>query len=301
MIIEVFEPTLTIHDFVLGTISLVSIIGYFGYSLKKRKRIKLPDALMIGLLASLFMGILCFMLVQVPLGTDKIGCEAVAALVQYFFLASTMWSNCLAFSITRSLYTMSLGSQSLSKLKFYALYALGIPLICVLVTTALSKLNIEGVNPADVHKSSIFCFLQEEITMYGAFLIPFYISIAANMALSTATMVKVVQSGRTNLAYDRNRRQKNLITAFKLALCLGLGWGFLIVAMATKDPGWFMYMHIFVELQGALVVCSTFLSWDCMRSAKSWTQSQLSSMRASPGNAEAESSKPKPREEVAVV
>jgi len=300
MIFKVPGPPLYTHDYVLGAISLVSIIGYFGYLLKKRKRIKLPDALMIGLLASLFMGILCFNLVHLPAGTDKIGCEAVAALVQYFFLASTMWSNCLAFSITRSLYTMSLGSQSLSKLKFYALYALGIPLICVLVTTVLSRFNID-VFKQPIYRLQFICLLQEEIIMYGLFLIPYYISVGANLALSTATMVKVVQSGRSNLAYDRNRKQKNLITGIKLALCLGLAWLFSIVAMTTKDFGWLMYMHIFVELQGIFVVFSHFLSWNCIRTGSIWTQSQMSYLKAATRIKSNDSSEGASKEEVSPV
>jgi len=268
-------PSFEIHDYILSAASLLAITAYVIYLLVKKKTLNLPEIMMICLLLSLFMAILCFILITVPAGRDRIGCQALAALVQYFFLASSMWSNAMAFNITKTLYAMSLSASRRSKLKFYVPYAMGCPLACVLVAVTLSRYEIKAFNHP-VYREVLFCFLHEKITLYATFLIPIYAAIAVNVILGVIAIARVAQSGGST-TFDKHRRRKNLITGIKLSLCLGLGWVFLFIATATGKDGWYLYMQIFVELQGVLVVLANLLSWNCIISAKTWTESRLTS------------------------
>jgi len=227
---------------------------------------------MICLLLSLFMAILCFILITVPAGRDRIRCQALAALVQYFFLASSMWSNAMAFNIRKTLYAMSLSASRRSKLKFYVPYAMGCPLVCVLVAVTLSRCEIKAFDHP-VHREVFVCFLHEKITLYATFLI--YAAIAVYVILGVIAIARGAQSGGLT-TFDKHRRQKNVITGIKLSLCLGLGWAFLFIAKITEDIDWYTYMQIFVELQGVLVVLANLLSWNCIISAKTWTTSFFS-------------------------
>ena len=264
-------PSLAVYDYILAAASLLSVTLYIIYLLVRKRKLHLPDAMMICLLVSLFMAILCFMLITVPVGRDRIGCKALAGLIQYFFLASSLWGNAMAFSIIKTLFSMSLDHAQPSKLKFYTLYAMGCPLICIIVAVALSKFEIKAFTHP-VYRQDFICFLHERITLYATFLIPLYASIAVNVIIATIAIIRVVQSGGS-ATIDKSRRQRNLITAIKLSVCLGVGWVFLFIAAATGDAGWYLYMQIFVELQGVLVVLANLLHWSCLTAVKSWTES----------------------------
>jgi len=263
-------PSFEVYDYILATASLLSITSYVTYLLLRKRKLHLPDVMMICLLLLLFMAILCFILITVPVGRNRIGCEALAALVQYFFLASCLWGNAWAFKITKTLYSLSLDHVRLSSLKFYALYAMGCPLVFVLVGVVLSKFKITAFTHP-VYREELICFLHEKITLYVTFLIPMYASIIVNVTLAIISIVRVVRSG-DSIAVGKNRKRKNVITVIKLSLCLGVGWVFLFIATATGDAGWYLYMQIFVELQGVLVVLANLLGWNCLTSVKSWTQ-----------------------------
>ena len=108
-----------IHGYILTAASLLAIAAYVIHQLMKTKKLNLPEIMMICLPLSLFMAILCFILITAPPSRDRIECPALAAIVQYFFLSSFMWSNAVAYDITKTLSAMSASSPSVSRLKFY--------------------------------------------------------------------------------------------------------------------------------------------------------------------------------------
>jgi len=152
----VHGPSFSIHDYILTATSLLAIAAYVIHQLVKTKKLNLPEIMMTCLLLSLFMAIVCFILIKVPAGRDRIGCQALAAIVQYFFLSSSMWSNAMAYDITKTLRAMSVSSQSVSRLKFYVPYAMGCPLVCVLVAVTLSQFEITAFNHPVYRERSMF-------------------------------------------------------------------------------------------------------------------------------------------------
>jgi len=182
----------------------------------------------------------------------------------------------MAFNITRTLYSLSLSASRLSKLKFYIPYAMGCPLVCVLVAATLSRYEIEAFKHP-VYGEVSLCFLHERITLYATFLVPIYTAIAVNVILAVASIVRVTHND-SPATFDKHHSGKNLITGIKLSLCLGLGWVFLFIATATGDNNWYICMQIFVELQGVLVVLANLLSWKCINGLKSWTESHVFSL-----------------------
>lgn len=266
------QLSLAPHDYTLIAISLISITGYVIFLvLKRRKLHNLPDQMMLALLITLFGGLVCFALIAVPAGRDSIGCRMLAAVTQFLFLSSLTWSNSIAISITRSLFTMRLISKSKKSIIIYTMYSLGFPLLCVLITFGLSTVDIATFN-APVYRNRPVCFLHEQITMYTLFLVPIYLLIGANIILGMLVIAKVAGSGRIGSTKDKNKLKKNVITCFKISCSLGLGWVFLFAA-TFYDP-LFDVFQVFIEIQGLLVVLANVVGWKCLNKVKSLSASK---------------------------
>ncbi|XP_067948532.1 uncharacterized protein [Watersipora subatra] len=260
------ETEFAVHDFVLIGCSLVSILLYFLYLMfVKRKALKTADKMMIALLISLFGALLCFSFIKTPAATDPFSCRVVAALNQFFFLASHTWSNSIAISVLKSIRTVSLHKQSKSQLPLYALYSFGFPFICVLTTYFLSISGIRTFTES-VYETEALCFLGEAVIMYCLFLVPIYILIICNFAIGFVIMVKVRKSGNVRSSQNSNRSKRNMITCIKVSCSLGLGW--ILLFIADFHDGLWIIMQAFIELQGVLIVACNLVGWNCLNNLK---------------------------------
>ena len=265
------ELSLAVHDYILSAISCLAIIGYIIYLvIKKRKRLRLPDQMMIFLLASLLGALVCFVTITVPAGGDAAGCVLLAAMTQYFFLCSLTWSNAIAISITRSLYVVRLLSQRSPKhIILYVVYAFGVPLVLTITTFGLSRVPYIPGFKSPVYRMEGICFLDELIIFYALFLVPVYILVITNIIIGIIAMFRVSKSGKIGLSQDRDRLTKTIITCFKLSVCLGLGWFLLLIA--TFYSSLWVVVQVFVELQGLFIVTVNFISWKCFRTVRDYS------------------------------
>ena len=225
---------------------------------------------MIALLSSLFGALLCFAFLFVPAGQDIAGCKAVAALVQFFFLATLTWSNSMAISIIRKLYTLEMTSDSKKQFIFYSLYSFGFPFACTIITFILSTFHISTFED-EVYQTESNCFLAEKIVISVLFLVPAYLLIISNFIIGIVVMVRVARSGRIGASQDKNKLKKNAITCFKVSACLGIGWILLLITI--YDSSFNTVMQIFIELQGLLIVISNIIGWNCLTTVRSWSTS----------------------------
>ena len=259
-----------IHDFIFISISLLAISIYLIFLLVKRKQLRLPDKMMMSLLLSLFGALICFAFVTTPTGRDILGCEILAGFTQFFFLSSLTWSNAMAISIAKSIYSLKLTRASNTSFILYSVYSFGVPLVCVLTTYILSVLEIEAFK-RKVYETEVVCFLGDIIIIYSLFLAPVYLLIILNCFIGVIVMVKVSKSGKIGASQDKNRTKKNVISCFKISTCLGLGW--VLLFAATIVPELWPIMQVFVELQGFFIVIANVVGWNCLNAVKTLTLS----------------------------
>ena len=225
------------------------------------------------LLAALFGALICFAFITTPVGRDVIGCQALAALNQFFFLSTLTWSNSMAISIYRSLHSLRLASSSKRTFILYNLYSFGLPFVLTLLAFILSKVKSIDFK-SKIYDFEVICFLFEKIVIYSLFLVPVYILIISNIIIGVAVMVKVARSGKVGATKDRNRLKKSIICCLKVSFCLGLGWVLLFVALI--HPSIWQVMQVFVELQGVFIVAANIVGLGCIRTVKSWTETYTS-------------------------
>jgi len=268
-----------IYDYILLSASLLAIVcNIILIVLKKEKPLSLPDIMMVSLLTCLFGALLCFALINLPIEKNEAGCEAIAAITQFFFLASLTWSNSMAISIVRSLYSLRLVSRSYRPFVLYSVYALGLPLVCTMITYILSASQLSISQ--DIYSDAGVCFLGDVTTQLVLYLVPIYILIVTNCIIGIVVMVKIFTTSTAALKQDKVRLKKNIITCFKVSICLGLGWILLFAATASDDDLVWLMMQIFVESQGVLIAGANLISWNCVTFIKTWSKSKITSLQS---------------------
>lgn len=261
-----FQPSLEVYDYIMIGLSLAFIAVYVVWMLVQ-KTIALPELLHLSLLITLFFSLLCYCLATVPAGNDLIGCKILAAINQFFFLSFTFWKNSLAISITRTVFIFTNSRTSKKEYTWYAVYALGVPLLLVLITYGLSveEENIAAFT-SPVYRTEFLCFLQESIVLYSLFLSPMYFLITVNIILCIVSMRKIIKTGGLARKNDKTRAYRNAVTCIKLSVSLGLGWPLLL--LYVFDTSLWPIAQAFVELQGVFVVLSYLIRWKCLTNIK---------------------------------
>ncbi|XP_067949030.1 probable G-protein coupled receptor Mth-like 1 [Watersipora subatra] len=268
------------YDFLLIGLSLLSIIIYLSFLLVKKKgTLSIADRMMVVLLSCLFAALSCFAFITTPAGKDLIGCRVLAALTQFFFLASLTWSNSMAISLVKATYSMSLYKISQSAIVIYTLYSFGIPFLCTLITFLLSVIDVKSFTEG-VYETKSICFLREAVVVYSLFLVPAYIIIVANIIAALIVMTRVLRSKQVGFSRDVNRTKKQLITCFKISIFLGVGW--ILIFIATFVHELWQAMQVFVELQGVFITAFNILDLKCINSIKKRTMASIFPMLKKP-------------------
>lgn len=255
------------YDYILLALSMISILSYITWMFVHWKDIRLADSMMISSLIALLGSLLCYCLATVPAGSNPIGCRAVAALYQFFFLSTLAWTNARAIDVTHTVYHFTLAAKSKKNCMCHALYAIGLPLILTIITYILSEKeeSIAAFN-RHVYREKYICFLNEVIVIYSLFLGPTYLIILVNIALCIAVMVRVTTSLSIGSS-DKHRAKRNAISCIKLSLCFGSGW--ILLFGAISIPTLWPVLQVFVEMQGVLVVSANVVNWGCIRKCSS--------------------------------
>jgi len=266
---------------VLISLSVGSILTYIVWICYRVNRIKFATLVTLSVLVTFLGSTLCYALSTVPAGKDYVGCEAISALYQFFFLSSIAWTNSLAGDITVTIFSYRVQSKPLKRYFKFAVYGFGFPLLLTLITVLLSegqKAERILVFAERVYRQEDICFLQEVIIVYSMFLGPIYFLILVNIILCVLAIQKIMRSGNISNS-DKNKFKKKIISCFKLSLCLGLGWIFLFGALVM--PSLWPALQIFVESQGMLVVLGDIINWNCINRLGSTVSSRFSTTNSS--------------------
>jgi len=127
----------------------------------------------------------------------------------------------------------------------------------------------------DIYSDAGVCFLGDTTIQLALYLVPIYILIVANCIIGIVVMVKIFHTSTAALKQDKVRLKKNIITCFKVSICLGLGWILLFAATASNDDLVWLIMQIFIETQGVLIAGANLISWNCVTSIKTWSKSKM--------------------------
>ena len=267
-------PKLETHDYVLLSLSLISILVYSTYKIATRwKRMRTPELMMLSLLVSLFGALAAFSVANLPSG---VGCRVLAAMLQFLFLSTLFWSNAIGINTTYTIFSMMPVSTNRKRYLQYCIYAIGLPLLLVIITYIFSVVY-EGDQTFRVYRQDMFCFLQQTEVMYGLFLAPMYLLITANISLCIACIIKI-EKGTGIASNDNDRWKKNIITCIKLSITFGISWSLLpFLSIWPENMLLATISQILIEIQGILVVAGNILRWKSVTKMKTLIKSRSAS------------------------
>ena len=254
------------YNYALLSLSGIFIIANIVYIITRYRRARLTELLMLCFLISLLCALLFYAIgVVSSLGGQihVMACEAIAALLQFFFLSTMTWASAFAYNVTNAVFANQLISNSCKTFKYYAMYGLGTPFLLTLITAVLSQISQFDIQVYQHWSLSTDCFLHNENVRLALFLIPIYMMITANVIMTILCIQKIVRSGSIQSS-ETDRNMKKTVTILKLTICLGSGYILLFFAYMGTDQTLWTVFNIFVEIQGVLVVCANITSWSCL-------------------------------------
>ena len=260
-----FAEAVEVYNYVLLSLSGIFIIANIVYIITLYRTARLTELLMLCFLISLLCALLFYAIgVVSSIGGQihVIACEAIAAMLQFFFLSTMTWISIFAYSITHAVFANKLISSDCKKFKFYVVYGLGAPSALTLVAVMLSQISQFGIQ---VYQHGPDCFLENQYVRLATFLIPIYMMITSNVIMTILCVQKIVRSGSIQSS-ERDRKIKKTITILKLTICLGSGYILLFFAYMGTDQTLWTVFKIFVEIQGVLVVCANIINLKCLKS-----------------------------------
>ena len=204
-------------------------------------------------------------------------CKTMGILVHWFYLAAFFWMNVMGLDICRTFAGsptsrgVKTGHDQRSTFLYYSLYAWGFPTLIVAVGLILDFNNLmDGFAP----KYGInICWISNRKALAVFFVLPVAIMLLGNLLLFSITVHSILQQKKAaqfavgstasscQQSSTNNKQQIRFILYIKLALIMGLGWIFgLVASVANVSALWYPFIF-FNALQGAFI----FLAFGCKR------------------------------------
>ncbi|XP_013780544.1 uncharacterized protein LOC106464918 [Limulus polyphemus] len=232
---------------------------------------------LLSLASALFCAYCCFIIGQLNI-LSPLKCTVVAILTYYFFLASFLWMNTLAFDVWRTLRiaTQELRVSSGNKWpKFigYSLYSWLSPVLLVIVAIIIEQLEYvpENYKPGF---GIYHCWFGHKRALSLFFAAPLGLVMLANVILFvwSARMIVTTSSNITGNQMKSNRKNFRLYS--RLALLMGLTWIIgLLAGYLDNEILW--YVFIFLNtLQGLFI----FIAFSCIPKVRTILQARFISV-----------------------
>ena len=195
-------------------------------------------------------------------------CIIFSILKHYLFLCRFSWMTMIGSELVRSIYNVrKMYENTTNKWKLLSVYMLVAwlsPLVVVIPTVIV---NFTVDNSVDYGNG--ICWINGIHGLIAAFLVPVLFSIVYNTIAFVVVMVLVVQmrrgskSLRTKSEDSRGHRRlslwKHLRFAFALFTLTGLSWLFVVIALASPEQLWALYLATIFNTTQAVTVSITFI------------------------------------------
>lgn len=220
------------------------------YTIFQKLRRKLPPKILISLSVSLS-AVLIIFLVGAERTSPRVGCQTVAALLQYFILSTFCWMAVEALNLYRNFVKVFSGRSSNSRFMIRAsIFSWGVPAIITLAT-ALSR--PDNLGPASPEHAQ-FCVVRG-IPFYFAILLPVAVVLVGNMIV-LVLVLRGIKDGSQLVKDSRAEKNKKLTQAriaFACAILLGMTWVFAMLAIGELRDFFQWMFCIFNSLQGFFI------------------------------------------------
>lgn len=192
-------------------------------------------------------------------------CVAASIVVHYEGLASFFWTNVMAADLYLTLGRWSAAPRSPSKiLPRYALYAYGLPLIIVSISSAINFCGCTGDFTVDYGR--VFCWINNPTANMIFFGLPLALALIANVVLFIIT-VTIIR--RSSTCHGCTRMQKALCQLklyARMSTVMGFAWIFAFIS-ACFDPATpagmvFTFIYVILNAMGGLFI---FVAFTCNR------------------------------------
>ncbi|GIX75116.1 g-protein coupled receptor Mth2 [Caerostris darwini] len=192
-------------------------------------------------------------------------CVSLAALTQFFFLASFLWMSLMAFEVFRSIRNATKclrGTTKRFKVKKYILNSCicwGISL--VFTAAALIADNVEGTD--DTYKPMFkesACWFGSEHSLFAFFAGPVFTLICLNVLLFVLTAYNIFANRMKDLDSSRMAYlKKNFHTYLRLAVIMGVTWMTAVLPLLLKVV-WLWYLFAVLNTFQGLFI---FIAFTC--------------------------------------
>ncbi|XP_076312276.1 uncharacterized protein LOC143225922 [Tachypleus tridentatus] len=258
-------------------ISIICLFLHFVVFLMISDLHNLSGRNLVSLASALFCAYFCFVVGQLNI-LSPLACTVVAILTYYFFLASFLWMNALAFDVWSTLRsaTQELRVSSGNKWpKFigYSLYSWLSPVILVILSTIIEQLEYvpENYKPGfGIYQ----CWFGHKRALSLFFAAPLGLVMLANMIFFvwSARMIVTTSSNITKNQMKSNRKNFRLYS--RLALLMGLTWIIgLLAGYIDIEVLWYLFIF-FNTLQGLFI----FIAFSCIPKVRTSLQQRFISV-----------------------
>eukprot|EP00794_Sanderia_malayensis_P014271 gene14271-15758_t len=264
--------TQPLHESETATLSVISYIGcavssislvitIVTYLFFRKLRKTLPSRILICLSLSLLATMLIFL--GGSLVRSTIGCETIAVLLHYFVLASFCWMNVEALNIYRCFVLVFKQASSKFLLKA-SIFAWGVPLVIVALTSAISRLR----NYAKQSGEGWICIITG-LPFYVAYLLPIASVLLINFIVLVKTMAELNKQSAMASSQRMTGKSKARISA-AFSVLLGCTWIFGLIAVMDVKFAFQVLFCAFNSLQGFFIF--VFFCWRSEDAREAWKE-----------------------------
>ncbi|XP_057295381.1 uncharacterized protein LOC130623866 [Hydractinia symbiolongicarpus] len=221
----------------LAGLMLTVMIYMFFRELRK----KLPPRILICLCISM-MALLTTFLIGAERTSSRVGCQVVAALLQYFMLTTFCWMFVEGINLYRCFVKVFVDASKKKFIYKASLFAWGLPVMVVVVTVGIEPNNLGNDRICIIHGYSF----------YFGVLLPICLILLVNTGLLICVIFKLSygkagqgKPGKTKIALLGQAK-----VALMCIILVGVAWAFGVVAVGKATPFFQWLFCIFNSFQG---------------------------------------------------
>ncbi|ELT99274.1 hypothetical protein CAPTEDRAFT_208644 [Capitella teleta] len=255
-----FSSTQTIVSVIGQVISIVCLsLHLLVYSMFRKLR-NLPGLNIMSLSACLLIAQLLFLFAG-SVSVSYSWCFTIGVLVHYFFLASFLWMNVMAFDICRTFVKFSkpsLRDDYSSKFIRYCAYCILVALVIVL-SAIVANFTLGDSLYRPGYGEGI-CWIKNRKALLAFFAAPVAVIVTSNLVYFFITLWSIQKSMEASkMAAGNKKGERDRFWLYvKLSTIMGLTWVFgFVAAIFDVEVLWYLFI-IFNSLQGAMI-CFAFV------------------------------------------
>ncbi|XP_032227433.2 uncharacterized protein LOC5496844 [Nematostella vectensis] len=250
--------TLTLVCMVLSIVALVFfLVTYFLF----RQLRTTPGVNLMNLALSILLAQVTW-LAGINQTDQPITCTVVAALIQFFYLVSFMWTSIIAFDTWRafSSKTHFRGSELNARRRKRILQHIAVGWIPITVHVGICISLDQSETVLIGYGSRNACWISNGMATVYTFAIPIAIALIWNATFYVMTVKAIKEiTGQARMAAENSQTRRHFAIYVRLAAVMGFTWVFGFLAELLWTPLWYVFISLNC-LQGAYLAGSFALS-----------------------------------------